>query len=39
MCGLERPRYTTDVSANTGRSPNVPNWSHEVIFWGTKQEC
>jgi len=35
-------RYTAqllcDSPAYTERSPNVPEWSHEVIFLGTKQE-
>jgi len=28
----------TYIPANTERSPNIPEWSHEVIFLGTKQE-
>jgi len=26
------------LPANTERSPNIPKWSHEVIFLRTKQE-
>jgi len=38
---LERratPHLYSYFPANTERSPNVPEWSHEVIFLGTKQE-